>query len=151
MPSKWYDRLTEIKNCPNDELYTREEDVLAEVAFWGDFWRGKSVYLNCDDHERSAFWKVFREQFNRLGLRRLAATCYCPEGRGILAEYAGGVVEVKKLSGNGDFSSEECREILASADVVVTNPPFSLIREYYPLVRDSGKKFLFVAPLSSTS
>lgn len=147
MPSKWYSRLTEIKNSPNDELYTREEDVLSEVAFWGDFWRGKIVYLNCDAHDHSAFWKVFQENFTRLGLRRLIATCYCPGGRGVLAEYDGGAVEVKKLSGDGDFSSEECKRILDSADVVVTNPPFSLIRWYYPLVRDSGKRFLFVAPL----
>lgn len=147
MPSKWYDRLTEIKKSPNDELYTREEDVLAEVNFWGDFWRGKTVYCNCDHYQRSAFWKVFRENFDRLGLRRLVCSCYCPGGRGVAASYDGGAVSVQALAGDGDFASAECQAILADADVVVTNPPFSLIRQYYPMVRDSGKKFLFVAPL----
>ena len=51
---------------------------------------------------------------------------------------------VKKLEGDGDFRSEECIEYLKQADIVVTNPPFSLFREYVAQLMEYGKKFLII-------
>lgn len=48
------------------------------------------------------------------------------------------------LKGNGDFRSQECIELLKEADIVVTNPPFSLFREYISQLMEYGKKFLIV-------
>lgn len=45
---------------------------------------------------------------------------------------------------SGDFRSPECIELLKEADVVVTNPPFSLFREYFDLLTDHGKQFLII-------
>lgn len=49
---------------------------------------------------------------------------------------------VKKLNGNGDFRSEECIEYLKQADIVVTNPPFYLFREYIAQLLKYGKNFI---------
>ena len=51
---------------------------------------------------------------------------------------------VKKLKGDGDFRSEECIEYLKQSDIVVTNPPFSLFREYVAQLMEYGKKFLII-------
>ena len=51
---------------------------------------------------------------------------------------------VKKLKGDGDFRSEECIAYLKQADIVVTNPPFSLFREYVAQLIEYGKKFLII-------
>lgn len=50
----------------------------------------------------------------------------------------------RKLQGNGDFRNEECVELLKQADIVVTNPPFSLFREYVAQLMEHGKKFLII-------
>ena len=51
---------------------------------------------------------------------------------------------VKELNGNGDFRSDECIEFLKEADVVVTNPPFSLFRQYVKQLMDYNKKFIIL-------
>lgn len=144
--SAWYQRTQEVKRRPNDELYTPAEAVRKELDAWPGKFSGKSVYCPCDDYRFSAFWSVLYEDFHRLGLRRLTATGYNRRGRGVIAEYDGAKLTTGELIGDGDFRSGECLEILRRADVVFTNPPFSLIGEFYQFVR--GKTFCFLAPIT---
>ena len=134
--------LHSAKRAKNDEFYTRLEDVEAELQHYPNAFRGKVVYLNCDD-ERSAFWEYFSQHFTVLGLNELVATKY-PEGLLFRLKSAGGAVEVVELEGDGDFRSPECVELLKRSDIVVTNPPFSLFREYIGQLMEYGKKFLVI-------
>ena len=134
--------LHSAKRAKNDEFYTRLEDVEAELQHYPNAFRGKVVYLNCDD-ERSAFWKYFSQHFEELGLKELVATKY-PEGLLFRLKTVGGTVEVVDMEGDGDFRSPECVELLKRSDIVVTNPPFSLFREYIGQLMEYGKKFLVI-------
>ena len=53
-------------------------------------------------------------------------------------------IGIKELKGDGDFRSQECIELLKQADIVVTNPPFSLFREYVAQLLEYDKKFLII-------
>ena len=119
--------LNLARRAKNDEFYTRLEDVEAELVHYENHFRDKTVYLNCDDQD-SAFWQYFSERFDDLGLRRLVATKY-PEGVQFRQDRGEGL-QVIQLEGDGDFRSDECVELLKQADIVVTNPPFSLFREF---------------------
>ena len=137
------------KRAKNDEFYTRLEDVEAELQHYPNAFRGKVVYLNCDD-ERSAFWKYFSRHFEELGLKELVATKY-PEGFLFRLKSAGGAVEVVVLEGDGDFRSDECVAVLEQADVVVTNPPFSHFRSFIGQLIDHGKKFLVIGNINAVT
>ena len=139
--------LHSAKRAKNDEFYTRLEDVEDEVQHYPNAFREKVVYLNSDD-ERSAFWEYFSQHFTVLGLNELVATKY-PEGLLFRLKSAGGAVEVVELDGDGDFRSPECVSVLEQADVVVTNPPFSLFREYIGQLMEYGKKFLLIGNMNA--
>lgn len=124
-----------------DEFYTQYKDVENEMRHY-DF-KGKSVYCPCDDPTKSNFSKYFRDNFEKLGLRRLVSTCY-PNGIMEVVDSKG--IKTLKLKGDGDFRSEECKRILRNSDVVVTNPPFSLSRDFFDFVVSEGKEFLIIAP-----
>ncbi len=124
--------------------------------------KGKVVYCNCDDMRVSNFVKYFRENFDELGLKKLYATCYIDQSidlfepreirKPILYEKnhcksASGFIDT--LAGDGDFRSRECIDIMKEADVVITNPPFSLWREYISLLFEYEKKFLIVGTLNA--
>lgn len=100
----------------------------------------------------SAFFRYFHLNFNRLGLRSLTAT-HLSENRAFCARYTGEcdkdvrVYLSEPLKGDGDFRSDECRELLKSSDIVVTNPPFSLAREFIETLVTEGKSFLIVGAL----
>lgn len=148
---------------PNDEFYTRLEYINAEVGEYdaGHF-HGKTVYCNCDDPTKSKFWHYFYRNFAKLQLRRLMTTCYKNQNpdffsshdceRAVHLEYSGGndsapdpkFYDKKELRGDGDFRSAECMRLLRQADIVVTNPPFSLFREYVAQLIAEGKKFLII-------
>lgn len=134
--------LNGAKRAKNDEFYTRLEDVEAELQHYPNAFRGKVVYLNCDDPS-SAFWEYFSQHFAALGLKELVATKY-PEGLLYRLKSAGGAVEVIELDGDGDFRSPECVEVLKQSDVVVTNPPFSLFRGYVAQLVEYGKDFVIL-------
>lgn len=53
------------------------------------------------------------------------------------------------LTGNGDFRSPECVELLQEADIVITNPPFSLFREYIGQLAENGKKFIIIGNVNA--
>ena len=141
--------LRSAKRAKNDEFYTRLEDVEDEVQHYPNAFREKVVYLNSDD-ERSAFWEYFSQHFTVLGLNELVATKY-PEGLLFRLKSAGGAVEVVVLEGDGDFRSDECVELLERSDIVVTNPPFSLFREYIGQLMEYDKKFLVIGNMNAVT
>lgn len=145
--------LTAAKSAKNDEFYTRREDIESELLHddYAPHFYGKTVYCNCDG-ELSEFLKFFTRMFYPWNLKKVAATCKAPEGRGFAYELSDGVNMVKTvLDGDGDFRSAECVELLKEADIVVTNPPFSLFREYTAQLVEYGKKFLIIGSLNAVT
>lgn len=144
----------------NDEFYTRLEDIEAEISMHPDYvrqFKDKVVFCNCDDPEWSNFHLFFRQHFQQLGLKKLITTHFNMDGSpSYKLEWSGEMLGddsinmVKTpLKGDGDFRSEECVEILKSADIIVTNPPFSLFREYVALLLDNNKKFIIIGSKSA--
>lgn len=144
------DNLHKAKDAKNDEFYTRIEDVAEELRHYKKHFAGKVVFCNCDDPTWSAFWRYFHLNFSELGLKKLIATHYDRTEPTYKMEYEGGddndvEVGVKTpLEGNGDFRGRECLDLLDECDIVVTNPPFSLFREYVSTLIQHGKKFLII-------
>ena len=156
--------LTLAKKRKKDEFYTQLVDIENELKHYKEHFKGKVVLCNCDDPRRSNFFKYFADNFEKLQLKRLIATCYKSQDvdlfsqgnceRAICQIYEGDkngnmVIDddevcVKELKGDGDFRSAECIEILKEADIVVTNPPFSLFREYVAQLVKYDKKFVII-------
>lgn len=142
-----------------DEFYTDLTDIEKEMSGYKDFFKGKVVYCNCDDARESNFFKYFSKNFEFLGLKKLITTGYKAEGKGVVLVYEGDKngnhkveddeIVVRQLEGSGDFRSEECIEFLKEADVVATNPPFSLFREYVKQLMDYGKKFIILGNMNA--
>ena len=150
-------RLNRAKGAKNDEFYTRRVDIEDELCHYADHFRGKVVYCNCDDPTWSEFWRFFVRNFKAWGLKKLMATHYEPDEKNY--SYSLEICEdtngdgridihdeptIKQLPCNGDFRSAACIELLQEADIVVTNPPFSLFREYIAQLMEYGKKFLVI-------
>ena len=147
-----------------DEFYTQLTDIEKEVGHYKEHFKGKTVLCNCDDPRISNFFKYFALKFKELGLKRLISTCYKNQEvdlfsqnnceKAVWLDYYGNpndptntdfsTVEVKELKSDGDFRSPECIELLKQSDIVVTNPPFSLFREYVPILMKHEKKFLIL-------
>ena len=132
----------------NDEFYTQISDIEQEIGNYCNHFKDKIIYMPCDNPEWSNFWHVLKEQYIYLRYKKIIATFY----NGIIdtdkqpykLEYDG-VNETKTfLEGNGDFRSEECTTILQESDIVITNPPFSLFRDFVKWVMDADKKFLII-------
>lgn len=139
------ENLHKAKKAKNDEFYTRMEDIEKELAYYQDFFKDKVVYCNCDHPIESNFPRYFLLNFEKLGLKKLIATYFIKDGKGwVGTKEKDGEYTVEQLEGNGDFRSEECIEFLKHADVVVTNPPFSLFRDYVKQLMDYNKKFLII-------
>ena len=140
--------LNKAKKAKNDEFYTLYSDVEKELAHYQQHFKGKIVYCNCDNPEWSAFWRYFHINFSAMGLKKLIATYKgTPTYK---MEYTGGNdIDVTfglrtPLKGDGDFRSQECLDVLKVADIVVTNPPFSLFCEYVAQLMEYGKKFIII-------
>lgn len=148
--------LEKAKQTQNDEFYTRYEDIEAEVMKYRKQFRGKVVYLPCDDpaEKKSEFWSFFVNNFDAFGLKKLIATHYDENGKAykiwIDGDTAGdgyiddGDALQEDLIGNGDFRSPECVNILNECDIVCTNPPFSLFRDFVSWIHNSDKQFLII-------
>lgn len=176
--------LAQAKDAKKDEFYTQLTDIEKELRHYTEYFRDKVVFCNCDDPYESNFFKYFALMFNKLGLKKLIATCYNGSpvsGNELLLDFGDTVDDPKKfaykveitevidtngdgainladiqylmqndknvisiLKGNGDFRSEECVELLKQADIVVTNPPFSLFREYLAQLVKYEKQFLII-------
>ena len=142
--------LHKAKNAKNDEFYTQLTDVAKELMHYKHHFKDKIVLCNCDDPTWSAFWKYFHLNFTELGLKKLISTHYDKTEPTYKMEYTGGddndiEVGVKTpLEGNGDFRNQECLDLLDECDIVVTNEPFSLFREYVAILMEHKKKFLII-------
>ena len=175
--------LIAANKAKKDEFYTQLNDIENELRHYRQHFRGKTVLCNCDDPYESNFFRYFALNFNRLGLKKLMATCYSGSpiagtqlslfgdeteeerrtpykavvttvhdttgdgGVDILdvAElFRNGENSIEKLEGDGDFRSAECMALLDEADIVVTNPPFSLFREYVAQLIEHEKKFIII-------
>lgn len=158
--------LHNAKSAKSDEFYTLYEDIVSELRHYSDQFLGKVVYCNCDDARSSNFYKYFYDNFHSLHLRKLIASCYRqqdhtlfsqrPEQGGFYVEYdgsaaAGGskVLDLKPFRGDGDFRGQECLTLLQQADIIVTNPPFSLFREYVAQLVRYDKKFLIIGNINA--
>lgn len=137
-------KLNAAKMAKNDEFYTMYEDIAIEMKYYWHHLKGKVVYCNCDNPEWSNFWKYFYDNFHKIGIKKLVSTHYEWETFSYVLEYDGAEVIKTQLNGNGDFRNTECIELLKEADIVVTNPPFSLFREYMAQLIEYGKKFLII-------
>ena len=149
------------KREKNDEFYTQFEDIEKELIYYKKQFKDKVIYCNCDNPHESNFFKYFIENFNDLGIKKLIATNY--KSQYIPVAYKAEIVEVKNtdkvfenpknklttLKGDGDFRSDECIELLKVADIVVTNPPFSLFREYVAQLMEYKKKFLIIGNINA--
>ena len=144
------ENLHKAKEAKNDEFYTQLNDVAEELRHYKEHFKGKVVFCNCDDPTSSAFWRYFHLNFDHLGLKKLISTHYDKKRPTYKMEYTGGddnniEAGVKTpLEGNGDFRNQECIDLLEEADIVVTNPPFSLFRDYVSVLEEHNKKFLII-------
>lgn len=177
--------LGAAKGAKQDEFYTQLTDIEKEMRYYRKHFKGKTILCNCDDPFESNFFKYFVLNFNKLGLKKLIATCYSGSSiagtqlalhdvlggnadrsykpyRAVVTKVYdtsgdGGVDmldvaelfrthenELVELDGNGDFRSDECLSLLDEADIVVTNPPFSLFREYVSVLVNHGKHFIII-------
>jgi len=151
--------LHKAKTAKKDEFYTQLTDIEREMRHYKDHFRRKVIYCNCDDPRSSKFFHFFSYQFEILGLKKLIAVAYKEGGKGVCSEYNGDLnknrvpdieeIGVRELEGDGDFRSAECIEIMKEADVVITNPPFSLFREYIQQLVDLDKKFLLIGNMNA--
>ena len=166
MKKSWSAQLGKAKRAKEDEFYTRLEDIERELRHYEQHFKGKTVLCNCDDPRISNFFHYFSYKFKDLDLKRLITTCYKNQERDLFSqnnseraiwlEYLGDKngnrvpdpeeIGIRYFKGDGDFRSEECIELLEQADVVVTNPPFSLFREYVTQLIKYDKKFLIIGP-----
>lgn len=137
-----------------DEFYTQLTDIEKELKHYIIHFQGKVIFCNCDDPEESNFWKYFELNFEHFGLKKLISTHYDSVKPSYKLEIIGdvnadGIVNHKDivktpLSQNGDFRSPEAIDLLKEADIVVTNPPFSLFREYVAMLIKYTKKFIII-------
>lgn len=134
--------LKKAKKAKFDEFYTLITDVEREMVHYKDQFKDKIIFCNCDDPEESNFWKYFYLNFHHLGLRKLISTHYETEKPSYKLEYDGANIVKTDLMQNGDFRSPEAIEILKESDIIATNPPFSLFREFVDLLTTSEKSLL---------
>ena len=156
--------LQAANKAKKDEFYTQLCDIENELRHYREHFRGKTVLCNCDDPRVSNFFHYFAYSFEQLGLKRLITTCYKNQSPDLFSRndceqavyliYEGDrngnrvpdpeEIGIRPLRGDGDFRSPECIELLKQADIVVTNPPFSLFREYVAQLVKYEKKFLII-------
>lgn len=184
--------LSKAKNAKKDEFYTQLTDIEKELRYYKPHFQGKTVLCNCDDPFESNFFKYFVLNFNRLGLKKLIATCYTGSpianqqlsifdvlgeseenqntpykavvtsvydktGDGgidmldVAELFKSGENELTELKGDGDFRSPECIDLLKEVDIVVTNPPFSLFKEYVAVLMEHNKSFVIIGNLNAVT
>jgi len=139
--------LQKAKKSKNDEFYTQLSDIEKELQYYKSHFENKIVYCNCDDPYTSNFFKYFVSNFEELRLKKVIAACYAEKG--FFAEYAGEKIAVCYFKGDGDFRSAESIALLKQSDIVVTNPPFSLFREYVAQLVEYQKQFLIIGNINA--
>lgn len=151
--------LHAAKNNKNDEFYTRLSDIEKEVKHYKDHFEGKVVLCNCDDPTYSNFVRYLALCFEPLKIKKIISTHYEPGKASYKIEITKHFKNIAELDalprmplqGDGDFRSPECIELLKEADIVCTNPPFSLFREYLALLMEYNKKFLIIGSFNAVT
>lgn len=143
--------LREARKNKNDEFYTQLSDIEKEIPYYKKYLEGKIVYCNCDDWRKSMFYVYFKTHFDELKLKKLICTGYQSGRFGVAAIYDGVKENTFSLSDDGDFRSEECLKYLEECDVVITNPMYSLFREYIKTLFKYNKKFLIIGSMNVIS
>lgn len=148
--------LNVARASKKDEFYTQLPDIEKELKNYEKNFKDKIVFCNCDDPNESNFWRYFEMNFDKLSLKKLISTHYHESQptfkQEIFINKNGEKRFIKTdLKENGDFRSPESIEILKEADICVTNPPFSLFREFIALLIDSKKQFLVIGSINSAT
>jgi len=163
--------LRKASKTKSDEFYTQLPDIEREMKHYKSHFKNKVIYCNCDDPRISNFFNYFAMNFEQLQLKKLITTCYKNQNwdlfsqntseKAVFLEYEGDKnnnkipdpeeIGIHPLKGDGDFRSEESIELLKQADIVVTNPPFSLFREYVDQLINFNKKFVIIGHQNSIS
>ena len=158
------ENLHAANRAKKDEFYTQLSDIENELRHYKSHFRDKTVLCNCDDPRVSNFFHYFSYNFEYLGLKKLITTCYKSQDMNVFSmnecesavylEYSGDKdgdripspeeIGIYNLDEDGDFRSQECIELLKQSDIVVTNPPFSLFREYVAQLIKYDKKFIII-------
>ena len=161
--------LQKAKKSKSDEFYTQLIDIKSELKHYENHFKDKVIYCNCDDPRVSNFFKYFSSNFKRLGLKKLISACYREQEidlfnsyrteNGFYFEYEGeqvkkeGInnneIDIVYFKGDGDFRSKESIELLKQSDIIVTNPPFSLFREYVAQLMKYDKQFLIIGNINA--
>lgn len=159
--------LQKAKKQKNDEFYTQLADIESELQHYKSHFKDKVVYCNCDDPHISNFFKYFVSNFKELGIRKVIAACYREQNmdlfdtraseHGFFFEYTGAeltdddpkTANVTYFDGDGDFRSAESIALLKQSDIVVTNPPFSLFRDYVAQLIRYDKQFLIIGNINA--
>ncbi len=155
-------KLRKASGVKKDEFYTQLSDIENELKHYKKHFKGKTILCNCDDPRKSNFFVYFSLNFEKLKLKKLITTCYKSQQRDLFSkhdsehaiylEYNGDKnkipdpdeIGIFHLKQDGDFRSDECIEILKQSDIVVTNPPFSLFREYVAQLMKYKKKYVII-------
>ena len=161
--------MNKAQKTKNDEFYTRYEDIEKELTMYDkSIWKDKTVLCNCDDavdtekRRTSAFATYFMQNFKELGLKKLICIHY-GGGIDIFNQGAKGYVfiyiytkdgleGIKEYPKNydGSFDHPLSLKILnEEADIVCTNPPFSIATDYWRVTIESGKKFIIISNISN--
>lgn len=153
--------LNRASAAKNDEFYTRLTDIEKEMGYYKKHFKNKVVFCNCDNPKESNFFKYFALNFRFLGIKKLISTHYNKCSNSYKLEVTedinnDGIINLDDavktdLNSDGDFRSDECIEILKEADIVVTNPPFSLFREYIAQLFEHKKNFIVIGSENSIS
>lgn len=143
-------KMLNRKSISADEFYTQYKDIAAEMINYKQYFYDKVIYCNCDHYKKSQFYAYFKDNFHEFHLKKLICTNYSGENCLFFDEkepsycviYDGIVENIQELEENGSYNSKECLKILDSADIICTNPPFSLLKDFIPTI--SHKKFIIL-------
>ena len=163
--------LGAAKAVKNDEFYTQwndiENEMQAYLEYDPDVFRGKTVLLPCDDPGASNFTKYFALNFEKFGLKKLISTSCAPHfnpasekrGRIYILERGADLNDGGKLNkedlrwdyleGDGDFRSDEVTKLRDEVDMVITNPPFSLFREFMAWLAEGDVEFSAIGNMNA--
>lgn len=143
------------QKAKKDEFYTQYSDIAKELPYYKEQLANKVIYCNCDNPKYSNFYKFFKDNFVEYKLKKLIATYlgfneyYSLKPTKTVFDGENEIVE--PLGGYGDFRSPICVSILQESDIVITNPPFSLFRDFVKLMTEYDKKFLIIGNVNAIS
>ena len=136
------DKLKRAQKNKNDEFYTRYEDVANEMQHYAQYFVDKTIYCPCDNIN-SAFTRYFIDNFSKFALKKLI----CTSLNGQLITYDGETIKQTQLNGDGDIFSNECEQYFKECDIIITNPPFSLFKDFINYINQFNKQFILITTL----